>query len=120
VFSAFEAVDACITSGRVLAVVVDDLVAIDAQPGPVIGEQCPGIFAGFLNPKGSGVIDGEPLEAVGYAGEALGEVVVRNVEFAGIDRSDRFQPFELGVSILGRRVSGRRMNGLRPEKELQR
>ena len=69
---------------------VDHLFAVDIELGSIVGAKDEAVRAGVSDVEIARVIDGEPLEAVGYTRKAFRKAVRRNVEGAGVNRADGF------------------------------
>src|SRR5205085_2126280 len=78
------------------AVAIDDDLVIDVELGAVVGHQEEIVLPGFLNPESALVVDGEPFETVGDAGEALAKIAGGDLEDVGVDGADGFAPLESG------------------------
>lgn len=91
--------------GRMNAIVVDHQPVVDIEFRSVVGQQVEAIFARLLDPEPAGIIDGEPFESLGDAGEAFAKVPLRNVQRDSVDGAAGFQLREIQrTSRPGRRL----------------
>src|SRR6266852_2403302 len=76
------------------SVVVNQLLAVDAEPGAVVRQKIEAILARLLHPEPSGVVNGEPLKAIGDPREPFIKPPRRDVQRVRIDGSGRLHLLE--------------------------
>src|SRR5262249_4236236 len=87
---------ALLLQGGVLSVVLDYELAVDVQHRTVVGDKREIVTAGFGHPEAAGVVDGEPLETLGHAGEAVRKILRRHVKVRSVNRAHGLQLAEVG------------------------
>ena len=80
---------------RMLTVIVDDELIVDVKPGAVIGSQNEAVGARIVDPKPAGIVNREPFKSFCHAGEAVPEILWRNIEGGSVDGADRLQPAKI-------------------------